>query len=333
MTDPALARAAQFGHSLFGELGLQTRDAPGVTRVAYGEGEHKAFALAAAAAAGMGASAVFDPAGNQFLTLPGRNRSARILIGSHLDSVPHGGNFDGAAGVFLGLALQAAFVEGETMPAFDLTIACLRAEESCWFPHSYIGSKSALGCLDPRVDEVRRSDTGRSLADHMRGEGFDPEAVRRGARWLDPSRILAFIEPHIEQAPLLLSRGSRSGSSRGFADLAATAPCAVLANTPILEPCRGSCACDAVVASARLVLELDALWTAVQQAGEDLTVTFGEFGTDPGAHSFSKIAGETRLCLDLRSQSRATLERTLGEVERVAGIISAVCGVSFELGP
>ena len=51
---------------------------------------------------------------------------------------------------------------------------------------------------------------------------------------------------------------------------------------------------DAVVASARLVLELDALWTAVQQAGEDLTVTFGEFGTDPGAHSFSKIAGETR---------------------------------------
>ena len=319
MTDPALARAAQFGHSLFGELGLQTRDAPGVTRVAYGEGEHKAFALAAAAAAGMGASAVFDPAGNQFLTLPGRNRSARILIGSHLDSVPHGGNFDGAAGVFLGLALQAAFVEGETMPAFDLTIACLRAEESCWFPHSYIGSKSALGCLDPRVlDEVRRSDTGRSLADHMRGEGFDPEAVRRGARWLDPSRILAFIEPHIEQAPLLLSRGIPLGIVTGIRGSRRYRAMRCLGEYAHSGAMPRQLRRDAVVASARLVLELDALWTAVQQAGEDLTVTFGEFGTDPGAHSFSKIAGETRLCLDLRSQSRATLERTLGEVERVA---------------
>ena len=89
---------------------------------------------------------------------------------------------------------------------------------------------------------------------------------------------------------------------------------------------------DAVVASARLVLELDALWTAVQQAGEDLTVTFGEFGTDPGAHSFSKIAGETRLCLDCQPEPRdaGTHARRGRESGR---IISAVCGVSFELGP
>jgi N-carbamoyl-L-amino-acid hydrolase len=334
MTDPVLDRAAQLGRSLFKELESQTRDAPGVTRVAYGEGERKAFALAAAAAAGIGASTVCDPAGNQFLTLPGRNRSARIVIGSHLDSVPHGGNFDGSAGVFLGLAVQAALIESKTVPSFDLTVACLRAEESCWFPHSYIGSKSALGCLDRRVlDDVRRSDTGRSLADHMQEEGFDPEAVRRGARWLDPSSILAFIEPHIEQAPLLLSQGRPLGivtAIRGSRRYRAIRCFGEYAHSGAMPRHLRR---DAVTASAQLVLELDALWAAWQNNGEDLTVTFGEFGTDPRSHSFSKVAGETRVCLDLRSQDSQTLERILGEVERLVVAISEARSVSFELGP
>jgi beta-ureidopropionase / N-carbamoyl-L-amino-acid hydrolase len=334
MTDPALDRAARLGRSLFQELGSQTQDAPGVTRVAYGEGERKAFALAAAAAAGIGASTDVDPAGNQFLTLPGRDRSARIVIGSHLDSVPHGGNFDGAAGVFLGLAVQAAFVERKAIPSFDLTVACLRAEESCWFPHSYIGSKSALGCLDPCVlDKVRRSDTGRSLADHMQEEGLDPDAVRRGARWLDPSSILGFIEPHIEQAPLLLSQAIPLGIVTGIRGARRYRAIRCFGEYGHSGAMPRHLRRDAVVASAQLVLELDALWAAWQTMGEDLTVTFGEFGTDPGSHSFSKVAGETHVCLDLRSQNRQTLERILGEVERLVDAISEERNVTFDLGP
>ena len=90
---------------------------------------------------------------------------------------------------------------------------------------------------------------------------------------------------------------------------------------------------DAVVASAQLVLELDALWAAWQDAGEDLTVTFGEFGTDPRSHSFSKVAGETHTCLDLRSRNHQTLERVLAEVERLVHAISEERNVSFDLGP
>jgi N-carbamoyl-L-amino-acid hydrolase len=333
MTEAILSRASRFGHDLFKELEAQTCDAPGITRVAYGEGERKAFALAASAAARIGANAVFDAAGNQFLTLAGRDRSAQILIGSHMDSVPHGGNFDGAAGVFLGLAVQAAFAESEVLPPFDLTIACLRAEESCWFAHSYIGSKTALGLLDERVlDEVRRSDTDRSLADHMREEGFDPEAVRSGARWLDPSSIVAFIEPHIEQAPVLVAERVPLGivtgirGSRRYRSIRCYGEYAHSGAMP--RRLRH----DAVLASARFVVELHALWKKMEEAGEDLTVTFGEFGTDPNSHSFSKVAGETRLCLDMRSQSVETLERLLMEVQRLADSISTEYGVSFDLG-
>ena len=65
----------------------------------------------------------------------------------------------------------------------------IRAEEGCWFPATWIGSRMALGTLPPgAVDTLRRADTGRTLADHMVDCGCDPDAVRRGWRHLDPRK-------------------------------------------------------------------------------------------------------------------------------------------------
>ncbi|MDJ0933334.1 hypothetical protein [Breoghania sp.] len=109
-----------------------------------------------------------------------------------MDSVPHGSNYDGAVGVILGVALQRHFAESGTRPPFDLTVACLRAEESCWFPHSYIGSKMALDLLDPDVlTSVTRSDDGEMLGAHIDASGFDAAAVARGKTFLDPATIVA----------------------------------------------------------------------------------------------------------------------------------------------
>jgi N-carbamoyl-L-amino-acid hydrolase len=333
MTAYDIRAGSALARDLFARLARDTAAAPGVTRVAYGEGERIAFALMAEAAREWSVEAAFDAAGNQFLTLPGVDRSRSIQIGSHLDSVPHGGNYDGAAGVILGIALQAVLAGAGRRPPFDLTVACLRAEESCWFPFSYIGSKSALGLLDSTVLEgVRRSDTGRTLADHMREEGFAPERVAAGERLINPGRILANIEPHIEQAPLLKSSDVPLGIVTGirgsfrYRDIHCFGEYAHSGATPL------NLRRDAVLASARLVVALQAMWRDYEAKGEDLSVTFGEIGTDPRHHSFSKVAGEVRLCLDVRSQKRESLDRARGEVEAIASQIAAETGTRFQLG-
>ncbi|WP_018699303.1 hydantoinase/carbamoylase family amidase [Amorphus coralli] len=329
-----LESAKALAGRLFDALLARTRDDPGVTRIAYGDGEQAAFALVAEAASAFGAERTVDAAGNQYLTLPGQDRSRRIVVGSHLDSVPHGGNFDGAAGVIMGVAAQSALAAADRSPAFDVTVACLRAEESCWFPHSYIGSKTALGCLEEGiVDSVCRSDSGDTLAAHIDALGFDAEGVRAGATWLCQEELLAYIEPHIEQAPALVDAGlpmaavSAIRGSFRYRDMV----------------CRGEYAHsgamprhlrrDAAVASARLIVALQALWERLEAEGADLTVTFGQVGTDPGSHSFSKVAGEVRLCLDVRSRDEATLARVEDELQSMAVAISTETGTQFEFGP
>ena len=95
--------------SLFDALREATRRGPGIVRDSYGPGEQAAHDIMRAAAGRIGLEVAVDPIGNLMMTLPGRDRSApRILIGSHLDSVPQGGNFDGAAGVVAGLSAVAA---------------------------------------------------------------------------------------------------------------------------------------------------------------------------------------------------------------------------------
>ena len=331
--DTALDAAMRLAGRLFDELATETSAAPGVTRIAYGPGERLAFSAVAAAARNWDAEIAFDCAGNQFITLPGRDRSARILIGSHLDSVPHGGNFDGAAGVIAGIAAQSMFTQGGLVPEVDITVACLRAEESCWFPHSYIGSKTALGILDPAVlDTMRRSDTGRTLAEHMAEEGFDPDGIRQGQQLFALGSILAYVEPHIEQAPVLVRADCPIGVVTGirgsfrYRTIRCRGEYAHSGATPL------KLRRDAVLASARLVTALQEIWRAREAGGDDLTITVGQISTDAMHHSFSKVAGEVTLSLDVRSQHVPTLQAVEADLLRLVGEIERETGTAFDLG-
>lgn len=185
---------------------------PGYTRPSYSTFESAAHRVVERRAEELGLAVTRDAAMNLFARLPGRNRSAPALyVGSHLDTVSMGGGYDGSAGVAGAMALAAAFVDDGEPPPVDLVVTVLRAEESVWFPASYIGSRAALGRLRPGELDVRRSDTGRSLSDHMREEGGAPDAVLRGPG-LPPAR---FIEMHIEQGPVLFDRAKPMRSSPG----------------------------------------------------------------------------------------------------------------------
>jgi N-carbamoyl-L-amino-acid hydrolase len=328
-----LAPGEALARRLFDTLARETADPPGVTRVGFGEGERFAHDLLIKEATALDFEATHDAAGNLFLTQPGQDRSGTIYIGSHVDTVPHGGNYDGAAGVIAGLAAQAIFHAAGVLPPFDITVLALRAEESCWFPHSYIGSKTALGIFDGKLlDVLKRSDNGRTLADHMRDGGFDPEAVRRGESKIDRRRAVAYLEPHIEQAPVLvfekLPVGIVTGIRGSFRYRTAKCIGAYAHSGAMPREYRK----DAAAATGELILRMDELWADLLTSGRDLTVTFGEVMTNPEQHGFSKVAGEVHICLDVRSQDKETLEAVRGRLLAIANDIAHRRHVHFEWG-
>src|SRR5262245_57907235 len=164
----AVADQEALGASLLDELRAKTSRGSGTHRDAYGEGENFAHRLLADTARRLGLTVAHDAAANTYMTMPGRNPDApRVIVGSHLDSVDNGGNFDGAAGVVAGLMAAAALRAAGIGPERDITVMAIRAEESVWFSTTYLGSRAAFGIVPPDALDRRRFDTSRTLREHM----------------------------------------------------------------------------------------------------------------------------------------------------------------------
>ena len=128
---PNLTPDVALAEQLFAKLRERSFDGTGITREAYGPGERMAHALLAEAGDALGLERKVDAVGNMYLTLPGADRTAkRVILGSHLDSVQQGGNYDGAAGVLAGLAAVAGMRQAGFVPARDVTVMVTRAEEA-----------------------------------------------------------------------------------------------------------------------------------------------------------------------------------------------------------
>ena len=267
------------------------------------------------------------------MTLPGRDRAAaRVIVGSHLDSVPQGGNFDGAAGVVAGLAVLAGFRAAGITPGCDVTAMAIRAEESAWFNVAYIGSAGAFGKLDPSCLDVRRSDGGPTLEQAMRAGGFDPEPVRGRRRLLDPRDVRAYLELHIEQGPVLVERRVAACAVTGIRGCVRFRDAACIGAYGHSGALPRAFRQDAVAATVALLHEMEAEWLRREAAGEDVVVTSGELFTDPGAHGPSKIAGLTRFVIDIRGLSDATMRDVAAHARAAAERIGSTYRVRFELG-
>lgn len=310
-----------------------TKTPPGITRAAYGDGEQFAHDLLRAEAEALGAQTRIDAAGNLYMRLAGRDPDLpQVIIGSHLDTVPHGGNYDGAAGVVAGLAVMADLVERGITPAHTLTVMATRAEEAAWFPLSYPGSQAALGLMKPEDLEARRSDTGDTLHDHMLRAGFDPESVRQGVAQISPDAIAAFIEVHIEQGPRLVAAnrpvGIVWGIAGGFRHL--NAQCLGAYAHSGAEP-RFSRR-DSVLGFADLVQGLEREWDALDRDGLEATITIGRVESDPTRHGGSRVLGEVSFMLDVRSVDEAVLDRMKQRIAALQSTIETRRGVTFHFG-
>jgi N-carbamoyl-L-amino-acid hydrolase len=332
--DISAAVVAQRGlaQSLFEQVRRDGLDEPGVSRDPYGPGEQRAHASVAGAARALGLEVAADAAVNLYMTLPGRDRSARrVVIGSHLDSVPHGGNFDGAAGVVAGLVAVAALQRLNIRPVCDIVVMGIRAEESIWFQVSYIGSRGALGTLPDGALDVRRIDTGRTLAEHIADCGGDPGALRPGNRFLDPAGLRAYLELHIEQAPSLVEAGLPVAVCAGIPGNFRYPHMRVEgSNDHVGLPRRFRR--DAALAGAEFAMALDALWQEYEARGVPMACTIGRFHTNPDQHGLTIVPGSFQLSLDVRAYDETVLAELDRRVDAIIGAIEQRRGVRFHRG-
>jgi N-carbamoyl-L-amino-acid hydrolase len=335
LRDGALERAVGRAATLFDDIAAATCDGEGVTRDPFGPGEQAAHDIVLAEAARLGLEVRLDAALNAWMTWPGERRDLpRILIGSHLDSVPCGGNFDGLAGVLAGLAAIEALKARAPTPRCDVVVLALRGEENAWFGAQHVGSRAILGKLTAeRMDTARRLNSARTLRDHMNEAGADTGRIAAGRPLVDIARLAAFLECHIEQGPALVEAGLSVGlvtairGNRRCRDMV----CRGEYGHSGVVPRAGRR--DAVLAVADFAMRLDRHWAEVERAGGDLVATIGQFNTDPAHHGVTVVPGEARFCLDVRSHDRSVLDDTWAFVQRALAAVAKERGVTFEAGP
>jgi N-carbamoyl-L-amino-acid hydrolase len=319
---------------LFAVLKRETADTEGVTRAAYGKGEQLAHDLVIAEAKKVGLPTWVDAGGNLYVRLEGTAPARKtIIVGSHLDSVPMGGNYDGAAGVLTGLAVVVAWQRAGFRLKDDLVVMVTRAEESNWFPHSYVGSKSALGILPAYALEVKRSDTGRTLADHMTELGLKPDVVRAGVPQIKPEDIRAYIEMHIEQGPILIEKNLPAALVTAIRGSFRYREARVLGEYAHSGAVPRVYRHDAVIGAADMIMRLQDAWLGFEAEGNDMVYTVGVLTTDPSQHAFSKISGDVRLSIDVRSHSVPTLDKMRDRVLAIVADVEKKHRVKIQLGP
>jgi N-carbamoyl-L-amino-acid hydrolase len=305
----------------------------GVTRPSYSEVETAALELLASKAKDLGLAPRRDAAANLVIEMPGAALDKpAVWMGSHLDSVPEGGNYDGLAGVVAGLlCLAKARRLGSALPR-PAAVVGLRGEESAWFGKPYLGSYALFGKLGARDLERRHRDSGKPLGAYLEQVGADVRRIAAGEALVDAQAIGAWLELHIEQGPIMVAReapvGVVTGIRGNLRHLSARCIGAAGHSGAVPRWLRK----DAVFALAELLMRLDENWQALNSRGVDLVVTSGIVGTDPRSHSISRIPGEVGFSLEIRSQSLETLEAFYQLVLVECAGIEKSRGVKFELG-
>ena len=248
-----------------------------------------------------------DAAGNLIGRLEGRNPALGV-IGSHSDTVPAGGRFDGIAGVATGLEIVRALRDADVRPQHGIEIIDFLAEEPSEYGLSCIGSRGMTGALDGKMLDLTEPG-GEKLRDALRRVGGDPDRIDQARR----DDIRAFLELHIEQGIVLESQSLDVGIVtsivgirrfemvfQGEADHAAT-PMALRH--------------DALVAAAQTVTSVR--WVAERLAAEGpdyFVATVGILTVDPSASNI--VPGRCRLVIDARTTAPALLEHFMEIIDR-----------------
>ena len=293
----------------------------GVTRLSFTQEERAAKDLVASFMEDAGLAVREDGAGNLFGRREGSDPDApAVLIGSHVDSVYEGGNFDGPLGVLAGVEVAQSMKEGGVETVRPVEVVAFTDEEGARFSFGMIGSRALAGTLSEEGLQHEDAD-GVSIADAMRRYGLDPAGIAESAR--PPDSLAAYLELHIEQGRVLENEGLPVGTVTGIAApvwrrLVFVGETGHAGTTPM------QLRRDALAAAAEVmaVVEEEASATGTSVG------TVGQLSVEPGGINI--IPGRVEMSLDLRDIDEKTRDAVEDRIlERARGVCERR-GVGFE---
>ena len=287
----------------------------GMDRLAFSPAdiESRAYTIGLMRAAGL--ETRIDTAGN----IIGRRAGAEdslpaIALGSHTDTVPLGGKYDGALGVMGAIEALQVLADSKHTTRHPVEVVVFTNEEGTRFHRWLIGSRAMAGMLEPE-DLAAVDDEGVSLASRMSDIGGDLSRVQEAAR--NPGELAAYFELHIEQGPYLHRSGTPIGvvtgiTGRATFDVEVQGKANHAGTTPM------STRQDALVSASRLVLEIQQL---ASQKEICRVATVGTIEAQPNA--VNVIPGSARIGLEFRDVDMSALEAAEAELRRITQRTSA----------
>jgi N-carbamoyl-L-amino-acid hydrolase len=279
----------------------------GITRLGFSQTEMDARAYVIGLMKDAGLAVRVDTAGNIFGRRAGAAKLPTLLFGSHIDSVPHGGNFDGTVGSLGAIEAIRALNDGHVATQHPLEVVIWTNEEGPHFGISALGSGVASGALGPEILD-RKDEEGLTLADWLRRYGQDPShltdaRIPRGA-------LAAILELHIEQGPQLYESKVQIGVVQGIVGLkrwkcVATGFANHAGTTPMNRRK------DALAAAAK---DLLAVRDVVRAEPGRQVGTVGYMKAEPGAPNV--IPGRVEFPVELRDLDAATIERMWEQIQQ-----------------
>jgi beta-ureidopropionase / N-carbamoyl-L-amino-acid hydrolase len=287
----------------------------GFSRLVFGEAEWGAVEYVTGLMREADLAVRTDAFGNVIGRLEGREPGASVVAtGSHVDTVPEGGNFDGVVGVIAGLGALIR-LKARGLLRHPVEVMVFRGEESARFSVHTMGSKVVAGIANVEVWRKLRDHGGTTLAQTLAARGLDLERIPEAARRSE--EFQAFVEMHIEQGPVLEEAGIPIGVVEAIAGpirlkISVEGTASHSGTTPMGRRC------DALVSAAQVVLAVQE--EAAKRAERRIVGTVGVMKVYPGA--MNVVPGRVEMWVDIRGIDAEEVAATAHAVSEAAARIA-----------
>ncbi len=294
----------------------------GVSRLAYTPEHWEARAYIRDRMESVGLQVREDTAGNVIGRCPAGATGPALAMGSHLDTVPHGGRFDGAVGVVCALEAVRGIQDSDFRPADPLEVIVFAEEEGARLNHPLFGSKAMAGILDPRLVEQMKDRDGIPFARVLEGVGLSHTLLPEARRLSEEFR--AYLEVHIEQSSILEEKKIKIGVVTEivgimFLEMVITGRADHAGPTPMARRK------DALLGAARIITELPSL---VAETGSPAARgTVGSIHAHP--NTINVVPGRVILGVDVRHKEKEEMRELASWVNRKAEDICRASGLEF----
>ncbi len=291
----------------------------GLTRLALTDDDRRARDWMVARMREAGLRVTVDRMGNIFGERPGAEALPPVMMGSHVDSVPTGGKYDGQLGVLCALEAIRSLNDHGVRTRHPVTLVIFTGEEGARFQPAMIASGVMAGKIALEDAYAARDRDGVRLVDELERIGY------LGAEPCVPRPFRAYLELHIEQGPLLEEAGLSVGVVEGIVAIA-WSRLTIHGVQDHAGPTPMRVRHDALVAAAEVVTGVRRL---AREIGGDLVATVGRLDVAPNI--VNAIPGRVTLSVDLRDPRTETLDRALPLLERAVEEACRREGVRYEL--